>query len=125
MCSFFAFFKKKVLMIRQKGEGSEDKNTITLQIKQVKKRCYELISMLTERNNMHDIDTWMFFKYFVKMWIAVYLVSNTFTITMAVFDEEQNVVNSAAGLVSGDTSIDISSAITDLSTTLEVKHMSS
>ena len=46
--------------------------------------CYELISMITERNNMHDIDTWMFFKYFVKMWIAVYLVSNTFTITMAV-----------------------------------------
>lgn len=35
--------------------------------------CYELISMLTERNNMHDIDTWMFFKYFVKMWIAVYM----------------------------------------------------
>ena len=81
--------------------------------------CYELISMLTERNNMHDIDTWMFFKYFVKMWIAVYLVSNTFTITMAVFDVGQSVVNSAAGLVSGDTSIDISSAITDLSATLE------
>ena len=81
--------------------------------------CYELISMLTEKNNMHDIDTWMFFKYFVKMWIAVYLVSNTFTITMAVFDVGQSVVNSAAGLVSGDTSIDISSAITDLSATLE------
>ncbi len=81
--------------------------------------CYELISMLTERNNMHDIDPWMFFNYFVKMWIAVYLVSNTFTITMAVFDVGQSVVNSAAGLVSGDTSIDISSAITDLSTTLE------
>lgn len=28
--------------------------------------CYELISMLTERNNLHDVDTWMFFKYFVK-----------------------------------------------------------
>ena len=55
------------------------------------------------------------------MWIAVYLVSNTFTITMAVFDVGQNVVNSAAGLVSGDTSIDISSAITDLSTTFR-KH---
>ena len=39
--------------------------------------CYELISMLTERNNMHDIDTWMFFKYFVKMWIAVYISSST------------------------------------------------
>lgn len=42
--------------------------------------CYELISMLTERNNLHDVDTWMFFKYFVKMWIAVYLVSHTFDI---------------------------------------------
>ena len=68
--------------------------------------CYELISMLTERNNMHDIDTWMFFKYFVKMWIAVYLVSNTFTITMAVFDVGQHVVNSAAGVITGSTAID-------------------
>ena len=75
--------------------------------------CYELISMLTERNNMHDIDTWMFFKYFVKMWIAVYLVSNTFTITMAVFDVGQHVVNSAAGVITGSTAIDISSALTD------------
>jgi uncharacterized protein with PQ loop repeat len=53
--------------------------------------CYELISMLTEKNNMHDIDTWMFFKYFFKMAIAVYLVSHTFTITMAVFDVGQSV----------------------------------
>lgn len=81
--------------------------------------CYELISMLTERNNMHDIDTWMFFKYFVKMWIAVYLVSNTFTITMAVFDVGQSVVNSAASWLSGDTAIDISSALTELTVTLD------
>ena len=81
--------------------------------------CYELISMLTERNNMHEIDTWMFFKYFVKMWIAVYLVSNTFTITMAVFDVGQSVVNSAAGVISGDTAIDISEAIADIETTME------
>lgn len=54
--------------------------------------CYELISMLTERNNLHDVDTWMFFKYFVKMWIAVYLVSHTFDIAMAVFDIGQSVV---------------------------------
>ena len=66
---------------------------------------------------MHDIDTWMFFKYFVKMWIAVYLVSNTFTITMAVFDVGQHVVNSAAGVITGSTAIDISSALTDLSAT--------
>lgn len=81
--------------------------------------CYELISMLTERNNMHEIDTWMFFKYFVKMWIAVYLVSNTFTITMAVFDVGQSVVNSAAGVLNGDTAIDISAAIEDIETTME------
>lgn len=81
--------------------------------------CYELISMLTERNNMHDIDTWMFFKYFVKMWIAVYLVSNTFTITMAIFDVAQSVVNSAAGLISGDTALNIDTIMTSLDTTLE------
>ena len=81
--------------------------------------CYELISMLTERNNMHENDTWMFFKYFVKMWIAVYLVSNTFTITMAVFDVGQSVVNSAAGVLNGDTAIDISEAIADIETTME------
>ena len=69
--------------------------------------CYELISMLTERNNMHDIDTWMFFKYFVKMWIAVYIVSHTFTIAMAVFDVGQHVVNSASGVIGGSTAIDI------------------
>ena len=81
--------------------------------------CYELISMLTEKNNMHDIDTWMFFKYFFKMMIAVYLVSNTFTITMAVFDLGQSVVNSAAGVIQGQTAIDISSLLTEMDTVME------
>ena len=81
--------------------------------------CYELISMLTERNNMHDIDTWMFFKYFVKMWIAVYLVSNTFTITMAVFDVGQHIVNEAAGVISGSTAVDASAAVATLTESLE------
>ena len=69
--------------------------------------CYELISMLTERNNMHEIDTWMFFKYFVKMWIAVYIVSHTFDITMAVFDVGQHIVSAAAGVISDNTTVDI------------------
>lgn len=81
--------------------------------------CYELISMLTEKNNMHEIDTWMFFKYFVKMWIAVYLVSHTFTITMAVFDVGQHIVNNAAGVITGNTAIDISSALANLEATME------
>ena len=81
--------------------------------------CYELISMLTEKNNMHEIDTWMLFKYFFKMMIAVYLVSNTFTITMAVFDMGQSVVNSAAGVISSDTAIDISSMLTQMEEVME------
>lgn len=81
--------------------------------------CYELISMLTEKNNMHDIDTWMFFKYFFKMMIAVYLVSNTFTITMAVFDLGQSVVNAAAGVISGETAIDVSTLTAQMDTVME------
>lgn len=80
--------------------------------------CYELITMITEKNNMHDLDTWMFFRYFVKMWIAVYLVSNTWTITMAVFDVGQNLVNQAAGVITGTTAINVDAAIANLDTTL-------
>ena len=58
--------------------------------------CVELISMVTEKNNMHDVDTFMFFKWFFKAWVAVYLVTHTFDITMAVFDVAQHVVSGAA-----------------------------
>lgn len=81
--------------------------------------CYELISMLTERNNLHEVDTWMFFKYFVKMWIAVYLVSNTFNIVMAVFDVGQSVVSGAAGYISGRAAIDVGGMIAAMETAME------
>lgn len=81
--------------------------------------CYELISMITEKNNMHDMDTWMFFKWFFKSFIAVYLVTNTFNITMAVFDVGQHLVNAAAGVIGGSTSIDIASTITEMETAME------
>ena len=61
--------------------------------------CYELISMITEKNNMHEMDTWMFFKWFFKAAVAIYLVTNTFDIVMAVFDIGQNVVAGAAGVI--------------------------
>lgn len=76
--------------------------------------CYELITMLTEKNNMHEIDTWMFFKYFFKMWVAVYLVSNTFNITMAVFDVGQHVVSAAGASINGQTAISVDSMITQM-----------
>ena len=81
--------------------------------------CYELISMITERNNMHDIDTWMFFKWFFKAFIAVWLVTNTFDIVMAVFDVGQHVVSAAAGVIGSDTAIDISSVTSSMETAME------
>lgn len=76
--------------------------------------CYELVTMLTEKNNMHEIDTWMFFKYFFKMWVAVYLVGNTFNITMAVFDVGQHVVSAAGASINGQTAISVDSMITQM-----------
>ena len=81
--------------------------------------CYELISMLTEKNSMHEIDTWMFFKYFFKMWIAVYLVSHTFTIAMAVFDVGQHVVSAAGGVINSQTAINIDTMVETIETTME------
>ena len=81
--------------------------------------CYELISMLTERNNLHDVDTWMFFKWFFKAAVAIYLVTHTFDIVMAVFDIGQNVVSGAAGVIHGNTSIDIDSTIAQMRTGME------
>ena len=81
--------------------------------------CYELISMVTSANNMHDVDTFMFFKYFFKMWVAVWIVSHTFDMVMAIFDVGQHVVNSAAGVIGGSTAIDIASLVGQMSTTMQ------
>ena len=61
--------------------------------------CIELINMVMQKNNMHDTDTFDFFKYIIKMWIAVWLVSHAFEFSMAVFDVAQSMVNKAAGVI--------------------------
>ena len=61
--------------------------------------CLELINMVMQKNNMHDTDTFEFFKYIIKMWIAVWLVSHAFEFSMAVFDVAQHMVNKAAGVI--------------------------
>lgn len=78
----------------------------------------ELIQLITEKNNMHDVDTWMFFKWVFKTACAVLIVSNTWTIVMGIFEAAQSVVSSAAGLISGSTAIDITSVTADLETEL-------
>ena len=64
--------------------------------------------MVIDHNNLNNFETWFLFKWVFKTFIAVTLVSNTFDITMAVFDVAQYVVNQSAGLVAGDTAIDAS-----------------
>lgn len=81
--------------------------------------CYELITMVTQKNNFHEFETFNLFIWVFKAYIAIYLVSNTFNITMAVFDVGQHVVNSATGVISGTTEIDATSAIEGLLETME------
>ena len=80
--------------------------------------CYELINIVVEKNNLHDIDTWIFFKWIFKTMVAVLLVTNTWNIVMGVFDLTQHVVNESAGVIISDAGIDITSTIADLETKL-------
>ena len=68
--------------------------------------CYELIQLIIEHNNLANFETFIFFKWIFKTFVAVMLITNTFNIVMAVFDVAQHVVNSSAGLISGSTAID-------------------
>lgn len=74
----------------------------------------ELIQMLIDRNNMHDFDTFMIYKWIFKTFISVTIVTNTWNIVIAVFDVAQNVVNNAAGIIISDTALDLSSVITNM-----------
>ncbi len=76
--------------------------------------CYELIQLIAERNSMHDMDSWMLFRWVFKSAAAVLLVANTWNIVMGVFDLTQSVVNQSAGVIIGNTSIDITAVVTDL-----------
>ena len=70
--------------------------------------CYELIQMIIDHNNLANFETWFFFRWVFKTFVAVMLITNTFNITMAVFDVAQHVVNSSAGIISADTAVDAS-----------------
>lgn len=66
---------------------------------------YELIQMLIDRNNLHDIDTWIFFKWIFKTAAAILILSNTFNMVNAVFDVSQSVIARSAGIIQGSTDI--------------------
>lgn len=80
--------------------------------------CYELIQMLIEHNNLANFETWTFFKWVFKTFLALTLISNTFNITMAVFDVAQQVISRSGGLISGNTSVS-DATLTAMQATLE------
>ena len=78
----------------------------------------ELIQLITDRNNLNDVDTWMFFKWVFKSACAVVIVTHTWDIVMGIFEASQSVVSSAAGVIVGQTNIDISSVVGGLESRL-------
>lgn len=81
--------------------------------------CYELIQLIIEHNSLSNFETWIFFKWIFKTFVAVTLITNCFNIVMAVFDVAQQVINASGGLISGSTAVDASTLETLESELLE------
>ncbi len=80
--------------------------------------CYELIQMIIDHNNLANFETWIFFKWVFKTFLAVTIITNCFNITMAVFDVSQQVIAGAGGIIAGSTAID-SAALDGMQATVE------
>lgn len=83
----------------------------------------ELIQMVTERNSLHDVDSWMFFRWIFKTACAILIVSNTWNIVMGAFDAAQEVVSRSAGIITGDASIDLTAVIPDMEAQLRAMEL--
>ena len=67
--------------------------------------CYELIQLIIDHNNLANFETWIFFKWVFKTFVAVTLITNTFNIVMAVFDVSQHVISSSGGIIGDSTAV--------------------
>ena len=85
---------------------------------------YELIQLIIEKNNLHDLDYWIFFKWIFKTACAILILSNTFNIVMAVFDVSQQVIQQSAGLIQGSTAV-TPDVLNDMQTQLEAMELGS
>ena len=79
--------------------------------------CYELIQLIIDHNNLANFETWIFFKWIFKTFVAVTLITNTFNIVTAVFDVSQHVISSSGGIIGGSTAV-TDSMLTTLETNL-------
>jgi hypothetical protein len=82
--------------------------------------CYELIQLIIAHNNLANFETWIFFKWVFKTFVAVTLITNTFNITLAVFDVTSYVISQSGGLIQSGTAVD-ASALASMQSTLESK----
>lgn len=80
--------------------------------------CYELIQLVIAHNNLANFETWIFFKWVFKTFVAVELITHTFDITMAIFDVAQHVISQSGGIIAGATTVDASD-LANMQTTLE------
>lgn len=80
--------------------------------------CYELIQLVIAHNNLANFETWIFFKWVFKTFVAVELITHTFDITMAIFDVAQHVITQSGGIIAGTVTIDASD-LANMQTTLE------
>ena len=80
--------------------------------------CYELIQMIIDHNSLANFESWIFFKWVFKTFLAVTIITNCFNITMAVFDVSQQVIAGAGGIIAGSTAID-SAALDSMQATVE------
>lgn len=80
--------------------------------------CYELIQLVIAHNNLANFETWIFFKWVFKTFVAVELITHTFDITMAIFDVAQHVITQSGGIIAGTVIIDASD-LANMQTTLE------
>ena len=78
--------------------------------------CYELITMIIDKNNMHDFDTFNIYKWIMKTFIAVFILTHTFDIVMGIFELAQHVVTQSAGVIGNN--LDMNLALTQLETQL-------
>ena len=81
--------------------------------------CYELIQMIIDKNNMHDFDTFNLYKWIFKTFVAVFILTHTFDIVMAVFELGQHTINASAGLINSSLDIQSNAAIDKLREQLE------
>ena len=81
--------------------------------------CYELIQLIIERNNMHEFETFAIYKWIVKSFCAVYILTNTFNLVMGVFGLAQQAVNRSAGIISGNLAVGANAALADLEAMLQ------